>query len=68
MSRLPKAFSAAALAVMIAGPGLSACSDDSSECYTTGCPGSAQEERDIQRAAKWGCDDVEYKGLEGACG
>lgn len=29
-----------------------------SECYTTGEVGSAQYDRDVERAAKFGCDDV----------
>lgn len=40
------------------------CGSDNSECYTTGEPGSAQEERDIERASKWGCDEVTYEGVE----
>lgn len=53
------------LATMLLTVGLTtaSCSSADSECYTTGEPGSAQEQRDIDRAAKWGCDHVDYEGV-----
>jgi hypothetical protein len=52
----------AAMVVAIMSSGLVACGG-TDDCYTTGEPGSAQEERDLERAARAGCDEVRDESL-----
>lgn len=51
--------------LVLALPGLAGCGSSHADCAYTGEPGSAQYERDIERAAANGCDEDEIVPYEG---